>query len=198
MTSQVFKNILRDASISGIDPKNVVDASTWFRSRAAEEKFIDTNKFISSSREKARTRILTGQMYLFRYDPKYKTTLPYYDKFPLVFPFEKVRDGFLGINLHYLPFTYRAILMDNLYNLLNNKNMNETTRLRMTYSILKSSSRYRFFEPCVKHYLNNHIKSRFIYISPDEWNMALFLPLQKFNKSINRVYQDSKEIIRGR
>lgn len=198
MTAQVFKNILRDASISGIDPKNISDASTWFRSRAAEERMVDTNRFINSSREKARTRILAGQMYLFKYDPKYKDSLPYYDRFPLVFPFEKVKDGFLGLNLHYLPFTYRAILMDNLYSLFNNDKMNETTRLRLSYSILSSSSKFRYFKPCVKHYLNNNVLSKFIYISPEEWNMALFLPLQKFNKSINKVYTDSRKIIRER
>jgi hypothetical protein len=194
----VFSNILRDASISGIDPKNIVDASTWLRSRAAEEKTTDPSRLIKLNSDRGRTAVLTGQMYLFNYDAKHKDTLPYYDRYPLIFPFKKVKDGFLGLNLHYLPYPYRAILMDNLYPLLNNDKMNETTRLRISYSILDRTSKLKYFAPCVKHYLNKHIKSRFIYISPDEWNIALFLPLQRFNTNVTNVYRDSKNIIKRR
>ena len=44
-----------------------------------------------------------GRLNMFFYDPKFKKTLPYYDTFPLVLPLEPYSDGFLGINLHYLP-----------------------------------------------------------------------------------------------
>ena len=44
-----------------------------------------------------------GKMYLFQYDAKHKKILPYWDRFPLIFPFDYAKDGFYGINLHYLP-----------------------------------------------------------------------------------------------
>ena len=74
-----------------------------------------------------------GQMFMFFYDPKNKQTLPYYDRFPLVFPIELYSDGFLGINLHYLPQKYRANLMDALYSIeLLNKAVPSTTRVSLT------------------------------------------------------------------
>ena len=50
-----------------------------------------------------------GRLNMFFYDPKFKKTLPYYDRFPLVFPFKRgftrqraIEGGsFLGLNLHY-------------------------------------------------------------------------------------------------
>jgi hypothetical protein len=94
-----------------------------------------------------------------------------------------VSGGFLGINMHYLPLPLRAKLMDALYSLATNKSYDETTRLRMTYDILNSASKYRFFKPTLKMYLNEHVKSRFIKIESAEWDIALFLPTERFQKS---------------
>jgi hypothetical protein len=140
-----------------------------------------------------------GRMYMFAYDPKHASTLPYYDRFPLVFPFKKLNDGFLGINLHYLPLILRAKLMDALYDLVNNTSYDETTRLRLTYDILDRTSKFRYFKPCVKHYLNNMIDSRIIFIHPDEWEIALFLPLHRFrNATAAQVHKDSRNKITRR
>ena len=46
-------------------------------------------------------------MNLFWYRPKTAKKLPYYDTFPIVLPFKKHRDGFTGINFHYLPIYMR-------------------------------------------------------------------------------------------
>jgi hypothetical protein len=124
-----------------------------------------------------------GKMYMFVYDPKHKDTLPYYDTFPLIFPIEFYGDSFLGINLHYLPPMLRAKLMDALYATINNKKYNKTTQLIISYQILKSASRFKHFEPCIKKYLMSHVGSAFIYISPDEWDFALMLPTERFNKA---------------
>lgn len=171
-------------------------SSDWLRTRLTNVN-VDTRSIISSSADRYRNRILTGRMYLFSYDPKHKSTLPYYDRFPLIFPIEKQGNGFLGLNFHYLPLRYRAVLMDALYPMtVSERDNNENTRLKVTYNILSRMSRSNVAKVCVKHYLNNHIKSRFIYINPDEWKMALFLPLQQFKKaSIQTVYRDSLKTI---
>ena len=137
-------------------------------------------------------------MYLFSYDPKMKEELPYYDRFPLVFPFQTTPDGFLGMNMHYIPHVYRARLMDNLYDLTNNEKYDETTKLRASYSMLNSAARYKYFKPCVKRYLYSHVRSRFLLIPSNEWDVALFLPLERFAKSTkNKVYRDSRIFING-
>jgi hypothetical protein len=88
------------------------------------------------------SRIRPGEMYLFMYDPKLKKTLPYYDAVPLVLPFRIVKDGFLGINLHYLPYLARFNLLGELNKLTLDKRINENTRIQISWQILNSSSKY--------------------------------------------------------
>ena len=54
---------------------------------------------------------IPGKMYFFHYSPKLKDKLPYYDSFPLVIIIEMYGDGFLGLNLHYLPLKMRMNLL---------------------------------------------------------------------------------------
>jgi hypothetical protein len=61
-----------------------------------------------------RQKFLIGALYFFVYDPKGKHDLPYYDRFPLVMPLQRYDDGFLGLNLHYLPLKYRVAFMRKL------------------------------------------------------------------------------------
>ena len=52
-----------------------------------------------------------GRLYLFQYNAKWKDILPYWDVWPLIFPFDFAANGFYGINLHYLNPTHRLNLM---------------------------------------------------------------------------------------
>ena len=60
---------------------------------------------------------------------KLKEELPYYDKFPLVFPWRRLEDGFIGLNMHYLPHFHRVQLLTRLMQFATNKNMDENTRI---------------------------------------------------------------------
>lgn len=137
-----------------------------------------------------------GKMFFFYYDPKTKATLPYWDKFPLVFPIEAYNDGFLGINLHYLSPPMRALLLDKLMDTANNKKMDETTRLNLSYQLLASTKKYKAFQPCIKRYLYSHIWSKFIAVEADEWKVAVVLPYQSFEgASAAKVWNDSRKMI---
>jgi len=137
------------------------------------------------------------EMYLFNYDPKTKAELPYYDRYPLIFPVQGAPGGFYGINMHYLPYTLRAKLMDALYELSNNKRYDENTKLRLSYEVLKGASKYKLFKPTFKRYLSGHVRSRFVEISSSEWDIALFLPLESFAKaSKSSVWADSRRMAR--
>jgi hypothetical protein len=86
--------------------------------------------------------------------------------------------------------------MDALYNVASSKTFDDKTKLKISYDILSQASRYRFFKPCVKRYLISHVQSKFFYIEPTEWDMALFLPLDRFvGASKNVVYKDSRNRI---
>lgn len=139
-----------------------------------------------------------GDLISFVYDPKTKARLPYYDTFPLVFPIEIKADGFLGINLHYLPPNYRLVLMTALYSLRNNTNMDQTTRLNISYNILKAASQFRYYKPCIKRYLSGHIRSTRMTIPPSQWSMVISLPSARFMKASElTVWSDSLNIING-
>lgn len=182
----------------GIADTNTVDARDWFRANAKKISTVNDKRIM---RDKERltnkmTRYSIGRMFMFYYDPKTKDQLPYWDRFPLIFPIELYPDGFLGINLHYISPLLRAKLMNALYMTVNNKNYDDTTRLRINYSILKSASRFKYFEPCVKRYLFSHVRSRFYYVAPNEWDMALMLPTERFvGAQKAKVFRESSRMI---
>jgi len=198
----IFTNVLErgrtDRNTSGIIRPGTDEARDWYRELALSVRSVKVESIIRQNQQYNRTQIKPGFLYFFNYDPKMKDELPYYDRYPLVFPFEKTEDGFLGLNLHYIPPVYRARLMDNLYSLINNEKYDETTKLRMSYGMLNSAARYKYFKPCVKRYLASHVRSKFLQIPANEWDIALFLPLERFSKkSKSTVYKDSRTIING-
>lgn len=134
-----------------------------------------------------------GRMNMFFYDPKHKKTLPYYDTFPLVLPLEMYSDGFLGINFHYLPIPLRIKLLDKLVDYSNNTNFDESTKLVVDYSKLKS---LRIIKPTLHRYLAGQTKSQFRRIDADEFMIAALLPVQRFKKSsASAVWKDSRSMI---
>lgn len=192
----LFDTVLTKGIRSGQVPARTEGARAWYRETAQSYKRIDERALMKGDAERLTTKPMVGSMYMYYYDPKHKATLPYYDRFPLVFPYRKVAGGFMGINLHYLPLMYRAKLMDALYDVANNDKFDETTKLKMNYSILSSSSKFKYFAPCVKHYLNEHLRSRFLYVYPSEWDIALFLPTERFvGATKQKVWQDTKKLI---
>ena len=187
MASYIFSDLLSKAPAS--IKSNAADARTWLSSNMRQ---VRQSRILQGDRSRLEDHITIGGMYMFVYDPKTKEKLPYYDKFPLVFPFKGAPGGFLGLNLHYLPPVARAKLMDALWPHIDNDDLKQNTKLEITYNILNGSSRYRHFKPCVKRYLNNHVRTRFVRIYPEEWNLAVFLPTERFAKtSKGVVYRDS-------
>ena len=100
--------------------------------------------------------------------------------------------------MHYLPPKMRAQLMDALYSVSSDNNYDEQTTLSISYKILNSASNFRLFKPTVKMYLASQVRSRFIKINSSEWDTALFLPVQSFQKASNsKVWSDSRKIARS-
>lgn len=188
MASYIFQKIAKLGRAEGIDQSvRQRDARTWFRNQAKAVSSVNRNKLMrdpdAGNIEDNIDGESIGSMYSFFYDPKNKKTLPYYDMFPLVFVIGPKPGGFLGINLHYLPPVLRAKLMDQLYTITNNKKYDDTTKLVVSYNLLNRASRFRYFEPCVKHYLFEHVQSKFLRIEPRFWDAALMLPTEKFAKA---------------
>lgn len=199
--ASVFDEILLKGIRSGHAPAKEQAARDWFRSTAKKTTKTKANPTAMMKSDKARlkTRPAMGALYSFYYDPKHKKTLPYFDRFPLVFPFGKAKDGFMGLNMHYLPPPFRAKLMDALYETASNKRFNDATKLKISYETLKGASKYKWYKPCVKHYLVPHMRSRFFQVYSAEWDIALFLPTAQFEGATQtKVWADSRKIIRGK
>lgn len=140
------------------------------------------------------TRLTKGKLFFFKYDPKHAETLPYYDTFPLVIVLEQYTGesaGFLGLNLHYLPIKMRAAFLDQLLStaafdksgdVVKINMINHATAERTAYEILSTTKKYRAFEPCLKRYLFSHMRSPLLQILPHEWETAVFLPVEQFQK----------------
>jgi hypothetical protein len=160
----------------------------WYRQQIASlGKLTNTNQILRDT--KIATRLIPGEMYLFYYDPKYKDTLPYYDRLPLVLPFRNVPDGFYGINLHYLPYMMRFRILGLLSDYSTGKD--EDTRIQLSWRLLNASSRLHPAKFAVKHYLNSHVKSRLYKIPYTDWVTASQLPVEKFvGAQKTKVWQD--------
>lgn len=202
MAIESFEKIISKASAQGISA-SAAQSRSWFRNQASKVA-ADPNKLINEDKTRLVRKPTLGNMYLFKYDPKLKKVLPYYDTFPLIFPFKSTvvtgiagnKTGFMGLNLHYLPLPLRAKLMDALYQISTDTKTNEVQKMRLSYRILSGTSTLYHYEPCIKQYLFGHVRSQFFEIAPSEWNMALFMPLERFvGASKEQVWKDSKRII---
>ena len=166
-------------------------STAWYREKIKEFGQPGAMDLIRDG--KRNTRPFYGKLNMFFYDPKHKKTLPYYDTFPLVLPLEVYRDGFLGINMHYLPISLRIKLLDKLVDYSNNTRFDETTRLVVDYSKLKS---IRLIRPTIHKYLSGYTKSQFRRIDADEFTIATLLPVQRFKKASSaEVWSESRGMI---
>lgn len=193
----IFSNLLKDGTHAQFKLNNR-ETRDWFRQKASEVNNVNVNSLVGSRQANQRAQPIIGQMFLFQYNAKHKETLPYYDRFPLVFPIQPYDDGFLGINMHYLPHLYRARLMDALYSLLINDQINSKVRLRLSYQILQGTTKFRYAQPCIKRYLYKQVQGKYLAISPQEWDLCLFLPLERFTKSKTTVHAESVRSLANR
>jgi hypothetical protein len=158
------------------------EATTWFQKKARALGPIGSTKMLKDERLIAKAKPLIGDMVMYTYNPKLRQTLPYYDTFPLTIMVGPAPGGFYGINLHYLPPKVRAIFLDHLSATASNKKFDKTTRLKITYQMLKATKKYKYFKPCFKHYLSKHVNSRIMKVDAAEWNIAIFLQTAAFRK----------------
>ena len=143
-------------------------------------------------------RFVIGGLYYYYYHAKTAEQLSYWDAFPLVIPLERYNDGFLGLNLHYLPPRIRAGFMDKLMSKALVNESDDPIKVRISYEILNSTRRYKEFKPCLKRYLYSGIKSKILKVQPEEWETAVMLPTQQFQKArAQEVWKDSVMEIKG-
>jgi len=174
--------------------KAAIRSKAWFQQQTTilNSQNITAQKVLKSNSNKVTRQVTPGSLYMFLYDPKTKDELPYYDMFPLVFPYKKVSGGFMGLNMHYLPYQPRVILLQRLMDFATDKALTDNTKIRYSWSLISGAAKFKWAEPCVKHYLNSHVKSPFRKIDARDWTTAMLLPVEQFvGASKNKVWKDS-------
>jgi hypothetical protein len=141
--------------------------------------------------------VMPGRLYTFFYDPKHKDKLPYFDRFPCVFVIEKYSDGFLALNLHFLNYNERAILLDALYEYETKTKDSSKKRLAVNYSIISAFSKSRYAKHCIKRYLTSHLRSKLLKIEHDYWPIVAMLPIHQFDgkdfKNMSQVWKRNRK-----
>ena len=173
------------------DAKGRPKSTQWYKDKIKE---FGTHKAMDLIRDgKRNNKPFYGKLNMFFYNPKFKKKLPYYDTFPLVLPLETYSDGFLGLNLHYLPIPLRIKLLDRLVDYSNNSQSDASTRIVVDYSRLK---KIRLIKPTIHKYLAGQVQSQFRRIDADEFTIATLLPVQRFKKATAKeVWSDSRSMI---
>lgn len=169
-------------------------SQAWFQQQVLllGKERITPNKLVNNSPSQNKAQIIPGNLYLYAYDPKHKKTLPYYDRFPLVFPFRKTPNGFIGLNMHYLAYPIRIKLLDRLQQFRNNDKMDGTTKLKLSWATIDGVSRFSMAKPCVKEYLLDHVRSQFVKINSKDWGTAMLMPVERFVGSTKeQIWRDS-------
>lgn len=162
-------------------------SQTWFNNQVKELGKPKASQLMRTAPERNRGKPFIGNMYFFYYNAKHRATLPLWDKFPLTIPFSILSDGFIGINLHYLPIGARIYLLDQLLSLHNQK-VEDMNSLKITWEKIKAISKLQMAEQCVHRYLYGYLASPLKMIEPPQWETALTLPVQQFvNSAGNRI-----------
>lgn len=178
---------------------SVKKSRSWFDNQVTllTRQNLTPQKVLAGNPEQLTTTLVPGNLYMYGYDPKLKAELPYYDRFPLVFPFRKTATGFIGLNMHYLPYNLRIMLLDRLLVFKTNNRMDETTRLKYSWATIDGVSKFDAAIPCVKQYLSGHVKTQFRKVDAEDWATAMLLPVERFvGASKQEVWTESKRKMR--
>jgi hypothetical protein len=194
--ANLFKNLEQQAFRAGVTPRTTASAE-WFRKKAAQLGTVNRRKLMNTAPMIKEYEGIVGSMQMFFYSPKHKKTLPFYDKFPLVVVVGPAEGGFYGLNLHYLPPVLRAKMLDALLGVTNNKRYDESTKFKMSYDMLRRAGSMKYYKPCFKHYLNDHVSSNFARVPAPEFEIAVFLPTASWSgASESAVYKNSRKQIK--
>ena len=150
------------------------------------------HSLINNNRNLLKNYPITGKMYLFMYEPQGKKKLPYYDMFPLAIPVELKRrlkkksakaqqaqmKIFECLNLHYCTTERREYILDKLFT---------TGNFLQNLYMLSSERGGKLILPMIRTYHINNVRSKFLEIPEEEYDLAIVHRTEKFIKKHKSV-----------
>lgn len=186
-----LKDLSRELDAAGIQ-RNSARSALWFKKNIKKLGQINRRELMNDDALNPTNEVLPGMVYMFFYDAKHKETLPYFDRFPLIIMVDAAPGGFTGLNLHYLPPVIRYKFLKDLSTTLSDRRYDERTRFEISMKRLKAARKFRAFEPCFKHYLTKHIKSRMVNVPAAHWDLVVYLPTEQFSGAAkSKVWMES-------
>jgi hypothetical protein len=152
------------------------------RAKKSAELWFETSRRKMNEKQVVFTRdkFQPGKIYVFRYDdPKYKNTLEWWDRNPVVLAIYSEEENDLGINLNLLPIKIKEELLDFIYDRLegliklntmgNRANNAERQRhLSLTYTVAKSFLERFGFDFAIRQYIPSR-KANQAVVAYEKW-----------------------------
>lgn len=158
------------------------ELAEWLVEKASMAKNPDiSRRILVNNDQRGRSTAMLGRMYFYRYEPRFGDKMTQYDKFPMCIPIKRYGNGFMGLNLHYLPVGGRTKLLEILIRYKSEALISDKTRLNVNYdTLLTSNALEKLAKPCIHRYLWSQCRSRFIEIYPSEFDKAIQLPVEQW------------------
>ena len=154
----------------------------WFEAQArALSEMTSGHQAVNSGYFQIDYMAIPGNMILFKYFPKHNEKLDYWDVYPLVIPFGQIKQGFIGINFHYLGYYERLRLFRSLSGLANTSNLSRRTKLNLTWGSIQTAAGSAV-QNAIHCYLYSQMRSPIRHIHPKDWITALTLPWESFQQ----------------
>ena len=152
------------------------------------------------------SRVFSGQLVFFKYKPISESFISrntYYDLYPMVLICDVRKEGFEGINLHYLHPQYRMFLFEQIIRRIPVLKAGEEwrNRLAVDYDRLNGQRPMKFFRACYRRYLWKGMKRRPAILPYEMWEQLIESETSRFvGARPVTVYRDSyhQVIRRGR
>jgi len=157
----------------------------WYRNKikALAPRITGPELLSEAEKKKITARPNYGMMNLFWYKPLNAKRLKYYDLYPLVIPFKKHRNGFTGLNFHYLSVPMRMNLLERLSafedsGTLYSLDVNDIDQL-LAFEWMEVKG-MKGIKPIVRRYLANYVYSNFLKVDLEDMVVASLLPVERF------------------
>ena len=157
----------------------------WYRSRIrALAPRISARRMLEQGKTTVKPNY--GLMNLFWYKPIHAAKLSYYDIFPLVVPFKYHRNGFTGINFHYLSIPMRVALLERLQGFEQDADTYRQDEFgnQLDKEVLgfrwQEIIGMRGLKKTVHRYRAKYVYSNFLKIGLDDMVVASLLPVERF------------------
>jgi len=182
---EAFHSLREEQNITINKKQNTYD---WFRTTIntglEDYDMNEIRRMILNDRSRISNRMFIGKMYFFFYnDPIYKTTLPYYDTFPLFLLLRRKGKLMFGLNLHYLSPPRRIVEFLKMMRYTTNQRFDTTTRINLPYKNIKKSKNWRMLIPTLRQYRIDRVQGKIINVPSQDWPIAINLPVERFKKT---------------